>query len=81
MLTLSAGGERKVLWVCCACQLLPQPALQEGGMASLFKQAGVMQAFLFFIHLLMKGFHQVGEGIPGKQALGKMPETHQLFCS
>lgn len=30
---------------------------------------------------LVKEFHQVVEEIPRKQALEKMPETHQLFCS
>lgn len=30
---------------------------------------------------LVKEFHQVSEEIAGKQALKKMPETHQLFCS
>lgn len=29
----------------------------------------------------VKDFHRVGEEIPGKQALEKMPETHQLFHS
>lgn len=38
-----------------------------------------MQVFSSF-STLVKEFHQVSEEVPGKQALRKMPGTHQLFC-